>query len=53
MENVELTENEYRIIDEIRRTQTNDKTYLSSVTNLSWPTVSKVIDSLKEKGYIL
>ena len=45
-----LSENNYRLLDEIRRQRTSDKTKLASASGFSWPTVNKLCEELKNSG---
>ena len=47
-----LSENNYRLLDEIRRQRTSDKTKLASASGFSWPTVNKLCEELKNSGYL-
>lgn len=47
-----LSENNYRLLDEIRRQQTADKTKLSEASGFSWPTVNKLCEELRNRGYL-
>ena len=47
-----LPENDYRLLDEIRRQQTTDKTKLAAASGFSWPTVNKLCEDLKTSGYL-
>lgn len=47
-----LSENNYRLLDEIRRRQTSDKTKLAEASGFSWPTVNKLYEELKNRGYL-
>lgn len=47
-----LSENNYRLLDEIRRQRTNDKTKLAAASGFSWPTVNKMCTELKDSGYL-
>lgn len=47
-----LSENNYRLLDEIRRQQTADKTKLSEASGFSWPTVSRLCEELRNRNYL-
>lgn len=51
-QDVLLSENNYRLLDEIRRQRTNDKTKLAAASGFSWPTVNKLCEDLKNSGYL-
>ena len=45
-----LSENNYRLLDEIRRQQTADKTKLSEASGFSWTTVSRLCEELRNRN---